>query len=284
MTRREPPAPGALYLVATTRESLPEPEFLARVEAALAGGVELLQLRAKNLDALGMLRLAERVAPLAAAARVPLIVNDRPDVALAAGAAGVHLGQEDLPPECARRILPDAIIGRSTHSLGDFARAEEEGVDHAGVGPVWATPTKPGRSPVGLEYVRAVAARRPALPWFAIGGISLDNVASVLDAGATRVAVVRAVLDARDPAEEAAAFRRAIDERAPARAGVIRLNGAPHPHRAGLTLRALLDEVGVDTRAVVVMHGDEIHRAGRVPDAPVAEGDTIEIVTMMQGG
>lgn len=284
MTRREPPALGALYLVATARETRSTPDFLARIEAALAGGVDLLQLRAKTLDALDLLRLAERVAPLAAAAGVPFVVNDRADIALAAGADGVHLGQSDLPPELARRIVPEAIVGRSTHSLEDFARAESEGVDYAGAGPVWATPTKPGRAPVGLEYVRAVFARRSALPWFAIGGITLENVASVLDAGATRVAVVRAVLDASDPAEAATAFRRALDARAPARSGVIRLNGDPYPHRAGLTLRALLAELGVDGRKIAVMHGDDIHRAGAVPDTPVAPGDTIEIVTMMQGG
>ncbi|HEX6058305.1 MAG TPA: thiamine phosphate synthase [Gemmatimonadaceae bacterium] len=288
MTRRALPASGSLYLVATTRASLPQSDFLARVEAALAGGADVVQLRATSLGALDTLRLAEKVGALAAAAGVPFIVNDRPDVALAAGADGVHLGQADLPPESARRVLPGAIVGRSTHSLEQFARAEAERADYAGVGPVWETPTKPGRAAVGLEYVRDVAARRSALPWFAIGGITLDNIESVLDAGATRVAVVRAVLDARDPAEAAAGFRAALGARSgalgPARAGTIRLNGEKYPHRDGLTLRALLEELGVDARKVVVMHGDEIHRAGRVPDAPVAPGDTIEIVTMMQGG
>lgn len=202
---------GRLYLVATPRAAMPEPEFLARIRAALDGGVDVLQLRCKELEALPHLRLAERVRDLARAARVPFIVNDRPDVALAVGADGVHLGQNDLPPVWARRVLPPgAIVGRSSHEPADAERALAEGATYFAVGPVWETPTKPGRQAAGLSYVHDVVARDVAVPWFAIGGITLENVGHVLDAGATRVALVRAILDAADPASAARGFVEAL--------------------------------------------------------------------------
>jgi thiamine-phosphate pyrophosphorylase len=197
---------GRLYLVATPRPGQPDAELLARVRAALDGGVDVLQLRCKDAEALPYLRLAERVGELARAAGVPFLVNDRPDVALAAGADGVHLGQQDLPVAWARRVFPRGLIGRSSHEPAHAERAVAEGADYFAVGPVWATPTKPGRAAAGLSYVRDVAARGVAVPWFAIGGITAANVSQVLDAGAVRVAVVRAILDARDPAEAARAF------------------------------------------------------------------------------
>ncbi len=202
---------GRLYLVATPRAHMSESEFLARVRAALSGGVDVLQLRCKDTDALPYIRLGEQVGVLARAAGVPFIINDRPDVALAAGADGVHLGQQDLPVDWARRLLPPtAIIGRSSHEPAHAERAIAENASYFAVGPVWETPTKPGRKAAGLSYVRDVAARRLAIPWFAIGGITLDNVDQVCEAGATCIAVVRAVLDARDPAEAARGFVEAL--------------------------------------------------------------------------
>lgn len=201
---------GRLYLVATPRAHHRTGEFLARVGAALDGGVDVLQLRCKDLEALPWLRLAEQLRALAIRAGVPFIVNDRPDIARAAGADGVHLGQEDLPVEWARRILPGAMIGRSSHAPADIGRAIAEQATYFAVGPVWETPTKPGRTAAGLSYVRDVAARHVAIPWFAIGGITLDNVSQVLEAGATRIALVRAVLDAPDPAEAARDFVTAL--------------------------------------------------------------------------
>ena len=197
---------GRLYLVATPRPSMTDIDFLDRVRAALSGGVDLLQLRAKELDALPYMRLAERTMALARDAGVPFIINDRVDVALAVGADGVHLGQADLPIEWARRIFPGGIVGRSSHAAAHAERAVSDAADYFAVGPVWATPTKPGRAAAGLSYVREVAGRDISIPWFAIGGITLDNVGEVLAAGATRIALVRAVLDAADPAEAAAAF------------------------------------------------------------------------------
>lgn len=200
-----------LYLVATPRPHMREPEFLARISAALDGGVGVLQLRCKDMEALPYLRLAERVVRLARAKSVPFIVNDRPDIALAIGADGVHLGQRDIPVEWARRVAPECLIGRSSHEPEHASRAAAEGVDYFAVGPVWATPTKPGRPAAGLSYVRGVSGLPLNLPWFAIGGITLGNVHEVLDAGAERVAVVRAILDAADPSATAAAFIAALD-------------------------------------------------------------------------
>jgi thiamine-phosphate pyrophosphorylase len=112
----------------------------------------------------------------------------------------VHLGQDDLPPELARRLLgPEKLIGRSTHAIEQLRQAERDGCDYVGVGPVNATPTKPGRTPVGLDYVRQ-AAQEARIPWFAIGGIESSSLGPVLEAGASRVAVVRAITDAADPA------------------------------------------------------------------------------------
>ena len=203
---------GRLYLVATPRAHMAEQEFLERIRAALQGGVDVLQLRCKELPALPYTRLATRVATLARDAGVPFIINDRPDVALAAGADGVHLGQDDLPVTWARRILGGAIVGRSSHESAHAEQAFAEGADYFAVGPVWETPTKPGRPAAGLSYVRAVAQRATTIPWFAIGGITTENVSEVLAAGAQRVAVVRAVLDASDPAEAARQLVRALGQ------------------------------------------------------------------------
>jgi thiamine-phosphate pyrophosphorylase len=201
---------GRLYLVATPRERMGETEFLARISDALDGGVDVLQLRCKGWEALDYIKLAERVLPLAQRRGVPFIINDRPDVALAVGADGVHLGQKDLPVDIARQVLADKIIGRSSHEPSDAIRAIQERASYFAVGPVWETPTKPGRPAPGLSYVRDVVARDTPMPWFAIGGINLTNVSDVLAAGAERIAVVRAILDAPDAGAAAHAFVHAL--------------------------------------------------------------------------
>lgn len=204
---------GRLYLVATPRPGQPEAEFVARVAAALDGGVDTLQLRCKADssaygEARAYVRLAERLRELTAGVGVPLFVNDRVDVALAGGADGVHLGQGDLPPVWARHLAPGLRLGLSTHAPAQAVQALEARPAYFAVGPVYATPTKPGRRAAGLEYVRQVAAGYPeavtGVPWYAIGGVDLQTVEEVVAAGATRVAVVRSVLDAPDPARAAA--------------------------------------------------------------------------------
>jgi thiamine-phosphate pyrophosphorylase len=182
-------------------------------EQAILGGASVLQLRDKNASDEELLALALKLLPVTRRHGVPLIVNDRPGVAKAAGADGVHLGQDDGPLSEARRLLgARAVIGRSTHSPEQAVQAEREGFDYIGVGPVYATPTKAGRPPVGLEFVRFAAAN-VRLPFVAIGGIDASNIAEVLAAGAKTVAAVRAVTGAADPQAEAAKLLRMMRER-----------------------------------------------------------------------
>jgi thiamine-phosphate pyrophosphorylase len=185
-----------LYLVTSPVEALGE-----TVEAALKGGVKLVQYRDKDPDDPTRLSRAMMLRSLCQKYQALFIVNDRVDFALAVDADGVHLGQQDLPVEVARRLLgPHRIIGRSTTNPEELARAMQEGVDYIGVGPVHATPTKPGKAVAGLEYVRYAAAHSK-VPWYAIGGIDAQNISDAIEAGAERVAVVRAIMDATHPVQ-----------------------------------------------------------------------------------
>lgn len=172
--------------------------------AALAGGVDIVQLRAKDAgdgEVLAAAAVARRVCDAAGAL---LIVNDRPDLVAPARADGVHIGQDDGTIADARAVAgAGVLIGRSTHAPAQLAAAAEEGADYAGVGPIHATPTKAGRAPVGLDYVRH-AADAARIPWFAIGGIAAENAGEVVAAGAQRIAVVRAIAEAADPRAAAA--------------------------------------------------------------------------------
>jgi thiamine-phosphate pyrophosphorylase len=184
----------------------------AFLERALRGGVDIVQLRLKDAGDEAIVATARRYAAVCGAHGVPLILNDRPDLVAAAGADGVHVGQDDMPVAQARGLVgPDCIVGLSTHSPAqiDAAAAESE-IDYIGVGPVHATPTKPGRPAVGVDLVRYAAAHA-AMPFFAIGGIDAGNVVAVRAAGATRIAVVRAITDAADP-EAAARALRSVSE------------------------------------------------------------------------
>ena len=198
-----------LYLI--TR---PVPQLMQVVEQALQAGVRLVQYRAKEADDRSRLAEAQAIRQLCSRHGALFLVNDRIDLALAVDADGVHLGQDDLPPDLARRLLgPDRLIGRSTHALEQLQQAERDGCDYVGVGPVNATPTKPGRTPVGLDYVRQAAAEA-RIPWFAIGGIESSSLAPVLEAGARRVAVVRAITDAADPGAATAELLAGLAEAA----------------------------------------------------------------------
>ncbi|MFF2653353.1 thiamine phosphate synthase [Streptomyces sp. NPDC058045] len=216
MTRTEPTGPreqlaGALlYLCTDARKRQGDlPEFL---DAVLAGGVDIVQLRDKGMEAAEEL---EHLAVLAEACRRHgklLAVNDRADVAHAAGADVLHLGQGDLPVPAARALLgAEVLIGRSTHAGAEAAAAAvEPGADYFCTGPCWPTPTKPGRHAPGLDLVRRTAALGTDRPWFAIGGIDLGNLDEVLDAGAHRVVVVRALTEADDPKAAAEEFSRRL--------------------------------------------------------------------------
>jgi thiamine-phosphate pyrophosphorylase len=181
--------------------------------AALCGGVDMVQLREKELDDDSLLEAATRFRLVCHEHNALLWVNDRPDLALAAGADGVHLGQDDAPPGAVRdEVGEQLLIGLSTHSPEQFDAALASEADQLSVGPVWETPTKPGRPAAGLGYVRHAAAHGGDRPWFAIGGIDEANIGEVVSAGARRVVVVRAIRDAPDPGEAARRLREALPD------------------------------------------------------------------------
>ena len=200
-----------LYLCTDSRRSQGDlPEFL---DAALEAGVDIVQLREKHLEAREEIALLEEFADACRRHGRLLSVNDRADVAVAIGADVLHLGQDDLPVPVARRVIGDGpVVGLSTHdpAQADAAMSADD-VDYLCAGPVWETPTKPGRPAAGMSLVRHVASRAPDRPWFAIGGIDLDNLDEVLEAGATRVVVVRAITEASDPGAAVRALRRRLD-------------------------------------------------------------------------
>jgi thiamine-phosphate pyrophosphorylase len=181
---------------------------------ALAGGVDVLQLREKDASDDEILSAAETFRALCAEHEALFVVNDRADLALAAAADGVHLGQADEQVGAVRdQVGRDLLIGLSTHSREQLAAGLETDADYVCVGPVYATPTKPDYPAVGLELVRHAAAT-VTRPWFAIGGIEGATVIEVAEAGAPRVAVVRAIRDAPDPRAAAAGLRAAVEEAA----------------------------------------------------------------------
>ena len=187
-------ASARLYLV-----TMPVPDLLGSVEKALQGGLTLVQYRDKTSDDVVRLEQAQQLRQLCHNYGALFIINDRVDLALAVGADGVHLGQNDISIALARQILgSQKIVGRSTTNATEMAKALEEGADYIGVGPVYETPTKAGKSAAGLEYVR-YAAEHATVPWFAIGGIDQNNILDVIQNGGRSIAVVRAIMMAEQP-------------------------------------------------------------------------------------
>ena len=192
--RRQILATARLYLVTS-----PAPDLLARVEAALQGGLTLVQYRDKQSNDVDRLAIAQAMCQLCHNYGALFILNDRVDLALAVNADGVHLGQQDISIALARQILgSQRIVGRSTTSPEEMALALKEGADYIGVGPVYETPTKAGKAAAGLEYVQH-AVKNATVPWFAIGGIDSTNIEDVLQAGAPAIAIVRAIMEADNP-------------------------------------------------------------------------------------
>ena len=192
--RRERLARSCLYVVTGAREA--EGDLAAFLEAVLGAGADIIQLREKDAEAGDIVRWSEDFRAAADRHGALFMINDRADVAVAAGADGVHVGQNDLSPAWARRVVgPEMIIGLSTHSAMEFDGGDPE-ADYLCVGPLYATPTKPGRPATGLEIVQHAAARardgRERRPWFAIGGIDAASLPGVVAAGAARIVVVRA--------------------------------------------------------------------------------------------
>ncbi|MDD5270913.1 MAG: thiamine phosphate synthase [Candidatus Omnitrophica bacterium] len=178
---------------------------------AVEGGADIIQLREKDMPAREIVTLGRAIRKAMAGTGALFIINDRPDIAAATGADGVHLGQDDLPPEEARAIIGrDKVIGVSTHSLEQALAAEKAGADYIGVGPVFATPTKPDYIPVGTGLVREVS-KAVRIPFVAIGGIDAGNIGQVLDAGASRIAVVRAVCGASDVRNAAKSIKERLN-------------------------------------------------------------------------
>lgn len=212
-------ATARLYLCTDARRD--RGDLAKFAEAAFAGGVDIIQLRDKGSPGDAKFGPLEARAELGALAELKaaarrhgglVAVNDRADIALAAGADVLHLGQGDLPPWYARRILgQDVVIGRSTHNRAQAGLAAiDEHIDYFCTGPVYATPTKPGRQAAGIELVRSTFDAHPTRAWFAIGGIDTDNLPDVLAAGANRIVVVRAITEARDPEAAARQLKTAL--------------------------------------------------------------------------
>jgi len=181
------------------------------LDGALAGGVDLVQLRDKAAGDAELLDAGARFGARCRAAGALFLLNDRPDLALAADADGVHVGQDDEPVVAARaRVGRERLVGLSTHGIAQARAGARSGADYLAVGPVHATPTKAGRPAIGLEPVRFAAAHLE-LPWFAIGGLDARTVGAVVAAGARRIVVVRAIAAAHDPERAARALRAALD-------------------------------------------------------------------------
>lgn len=196
-----------LYLVTNSDSFNSDDDFLDRVALALKSGVDIIQLREKNRPAKEIIELGYKIRELASSFNALFIVNDRIDIAKIVKADGVHLGQDDLSLSAAREILgEEAIVGISTHAPDDAISAMKDGADYIGVGPVFKTPTKPGRIPVGLEYVKW-AKENVNIPFFAIGSIEPDNIDEVIKAGASRVAVVRAIMNSENPVHNIEIFK-----------------------------------------------------------------------------
>jgi thiamine-phosphate pyrophosphorylase len=207
--RRERLERARLYVVSGARTATGDlPAFL---EAILGAGADIVQLREKEAEAGDLLRWGAIFAEAAGRHRALFAVNDRPDVAIALGADAVHVGQNDLPADVVRRLVgPEVLLGLSTHDAGQLEHASAA-ADYLSVGPVYATPTKPGRPATGLEFVRA-AARESSRPWFAIGGIDAATITEVVGAGARRICVVRAVTNDPDPARAVADLRSRLPD------------------------------------------------------------------------
>jgi thiamine-phosphate pyrophosphorylase len=210
MTPRDRIGACRLYLVCGARGG--GAPLRAFINAALRGGVDIVQLRDKTLDDAGIVEAATTFRAAANEHGALFILNDRPDLVAACEADGVHVGQDDMPPAEARALVgPDRIVGRSTHApdQGAVAAADRD-VDYLAVGPVHATPTKPGRAAAGIEYVRWAAAQ-VTTPWFAIGGLDAETLPAVTAAGATRIVVVRAIEGAPDPEAAARTLRAGLE-------------------------------------------------------------------------
>ena len=188
-----------LYAITDLKKA--DPGILEKIEQAFTGGADIVQIRSKSIMDAEMLRLVQKAKQISERLQKLLFVNDRADIALIGNADGVHVGQDDLAPAVIRDLSKKCgralFIGKSTHSIQQALEAQGEGVDYIGVGPIFSTPTKPGRSAVGLDLIAQVK-ESVSIPFVAIGGIDETNIREVMAEGAKRVAVVRAIFSAKD--------------------------------------------------------------------------------------
>ena len=199
-----------LYAITDLKEE--DPRVVSQITGALRGGVDIIQLRSKTLSDRTLLVLGKKIRRVTRSLKKIFIINDRIDLMLAIDADGVHLGQEDLPIGIARRMIGnrDKIIGCSTHNLEQAIAAKHEGADYIGFGPIFRTPTKSNYQPVGLEAIRKVV-ECARIPVVCIGGIDSTNINQVMSAGATRIAVVRAIFSAKNSYQAARELRGVVE-------------------------------------------------------------------------
>ncbi|NOK64425.1 MAG: thiamine phosphate synthase [Chloroflexi bacterium AL-W] len=200
----------SVYVI-TDRRTVGDRSLLEVITAALRGGATVIQLRDKDLTTLDMITFGQALHDLTQSMNVPLIVNDRVDVALAINAEGVHVGPRDMPAKMARQLIgPDRMLGVSVATVADAQQAVQDGADYVGVGDLYGTPSKPDAGPpIGPERLTAIA-QSIAIPIVGIGGVTLANAAAVIKAGAAGVAVISAVLGAPDPLDAAQQLRRKV--------------------------------------------------------------------------
>ncbi|MBO8142309.1 MAG: sulfur carrier protein ThiS [Firmicutes bacterium] len=283
------------------------PRLLELVRAAAQGGVDAVHLRARDAPASLLVEWATAARQvLNQYPRTLLLVNDRLDVAILSGADGVHLPERSFPPTLADEIRGLAgregfVVGRSVHSADAVAEPGTEELDYIVFGHVFATPSKQGMAPRGVEAL-ARAARASSVPMLAIGGISPENAAQAIRAGAAGVVVKRAIVEAQDPSAAAWELRRRVDaawrgasvdnrfgndkQEAEAQEAMLQVsvNGKVISAPPGATLRDLLEAHGIDPHQVAVAHNEEIVEKGRLGEITLREGDAVEIVRVMAGG
>ena len=201
-----------LYLVTNSDGFESDDKFLDAVAAALSGGVDIIQLREKKSDARRIIQLGHKIRQLTSLYNALFIINDRVDIAKIVKADGVNLGQDDVEIGYARDILgDDKIVGISTHEPKQAIEACKSGANYIGVGPVFETPTKPGRKSVGLRYVKWASENVVDIPFYAIGGINQENVCQVVENGAKNIEVVRAIINANSPKNAALEFKKILN-------------------------------------------------------------------------
>lgn len=280
LARRAQLRSARLYLV--TDDETPAAQLSLLISRAVAGGVELIQLRRKRTGAGELRELATECMQAAHAGGALFLVDDHVELALEVGADGVHLGQTDLDPVEARsRLGPEPLLGLSTQTKAQVVQAASQPVDYLSAGPVHATPTKPGRPAVGFEHV-TLAAARATVPVVAIGGLGPGTARQAVAAGADIVGVVRAICQAESPDRMAAELRHEIRESIPWIR--IRVNGKARKCPPGGSIRDFLDLIEVGQDGVVVERNGEIFRASELREAALADGDDLEVVHLVGGG